>query len=48
MDAAAVKFNEIYVNDTMDDNKSEIMVINVRRVPGDYNIWNDQAFYITM
>lgn len=49
-DAAAIKFNEIYINatDDADTKKNGISVINVRRVPGEYVITQDPAFYLTM
>lgn len=48
-DAAVVKFNEIYINDTeTGPRKNGIRVINVRRVPGEYAITRDPVFYLTL
>lgn len=46
MDASARKFNENFVNATMDANKGEINVLSVRRVPGEYTLWKDRLFYL--
>lgn len=46
MDASARKFNANYVNASTDANKGEINVFNVRRIPGDYNVWKDGSFYL--
>lgn len=48
-DAAVIKFNEIYINATETGaRKNGIRVINVRRVPGEYAITRDPAFYLTL
>lgn len=46
MDASARKFNENFINATMDANKGEINVLSVRRVPGEYTVWKDRLFYL--
>lgn len=48
-DAAVVKFNDIYINDTeVGARRNGIRVINVRRVPGEYALTRDPAFYLTL
>lgn len=46
-DDATIKFNEIYTNAT-DQNKGLLAVINVRRVPGEYELSHDPVTYLIM
>lgn len=57
LDAAAIKFNEIQVTNGKNNGsssgdgssvKSELIVMHVRRVPGEYSPWNDRTFYLTV
>lgn len=45
-DAAARKFVKIFENATKEADKADINVLAVRRVPGTYNLWTDQSFYL--
>lgn len=46
MDVSARKFTESFMNVTNELGKAEIVVLGVRRVPGDYNAWKDRQFYL--
>lgn len=45
-DAAAQKFVKIFENATKEADKADIRILEVRRVPGSYNLWTDQSFYL--
>lgn len=44
-DDATIKFNEIYANAT-GERRGALAVINVRRVPGDFDVRSDPTFYL--
>lgn len=46
MDISARKFTENFMNATTEAGKGEIVVLGVRRVPGEYNAWKDRQFYL--
>lgn len=46
MDISARKFTENFMNATTESSKGEIVVLGVRRVPGDYDAWKDHQFYL--
>ncbi|XP_055297842.1 uncharacterized protein LOC129566166 isoform X2 [Sitodiplosis mosellana] len=46
MDTSARKFTENSMNATNKRDWAEVNVVSVRRVPGDYNTWQDRQFYL--
>ena len=46
MDISARKFSENFMNATNERDRAEISVVAVRRVPGEYNTWQDRQFYL--
>lgn len=48
VDSSARKFKETFANATNYENNGGIVALSVRRVPGEYNIWNDRIFYVVM
>lgn len=46
-DDATIKFNELYANAT-NERKGLLAVINVRRVPGEYELKYDPVAYLIM
>lgn len=48
MDISARKFADNFQNATSEMDKAEIGVVSVRRVPDDYNVWQDRLYYLVV
>lgn len=48
MDVSAQKFAENFQNATNEMETGKITAIQVRRVPGEYNVWKDRLFYLVV
>lgn len=46
MDISARKFTENFMNATNERGRAGVNVLGVRRVPGEYNTWQDRQFYL--